>query len=432
MNLRLFFFWLFVAFCFSEVRAQHRVILISIDGLQPAAVADDRWPLPFLHQFRDEGFFVPEVQSTHPSMTYPAHTTIITGVPPREHGIHCNRVFQFNRKESQLYHWYADSIRAKTLWQAVKEKGGTTASLQWPVSTGCPYIDYNVPEYFSAVKTEVGAFNYLRPYCTPSGFLKELEEEATGRLSDTTMRADSYEYDAKTAYMVNYIENRYKPDLLTVHFITTDYKQHQTGPHSRETQQAFASVDNAIGLIVENLTYTRQLDSVTLVITGDHGFVEAQRKIYPNVWLVQAGMLSDTLGGNWQACFHALGAASYLYVNPTLKLKQRKKCIEKVIRLLEQQPDSIRQWYDILTPDSIALLGGDPQADLCLSTKPGAGCGNNRTGNAFLAVKGGMHGYMTNCTPTCLILYGAKARQNDLPEVHSLNDVFPLVEKLLK
>lgn len=413
--------------------ARQRVILVTIDGLEPSKLTDNSQPLPFLHQYRDEGYFLPEVQSVCPSMTYPAHTSIITGVTPRQHGIHCNRVFQYNRAEPLQYHWYADSIQVPTLWQWVKEHGGTTASLFWPVSTGSPYIDYNVPEYYPATKTEIGAMDYIRPVCTPAGFLDELEREATGRLTDTTLRANSYEYDAKTAYMANYIENRYRPDLLTVHLITTDYKQHATGLHSAETRQAYASADNAIGLLVENLQYTHQLDSVTLVVTGDHGFVEAQCRLRPNVWLVQAGLLSAQPGGDWKACFHSVSAASYLYLNPALTARQKQRTLQHIRQLLSQQPDSIGQWYTVLEPDSVSRLGGDPQAALCLSAQPGAGCSNQRIGQPFEYVHGGYHGYMQPCTPTCLLVYGGPAvRTRKMPPVHSLLDVSALIKSLLQ
>ena len=186
-------------------------------------------------------------------MTYPAHTTLVTGSAPLDHGIHCNRQFQFNRAEPALYNWYADSIRTKTLWQTVKEKGGTTASVFWPVTTGSKWIDFNLPEYFPTTKVNISGMDYIRPVCTPANIMAELEREATGHLSDTTLRAGSFQYDAKVASMVNYLTNRYKPDFMTVHLVTTDYKQHEAGIYSFETQQSVAAADHAIGLILENL-----------------------------------------------------------------------------------------------------------------------------------------------------------------------------------
>ena len=109
--------------------ARQRVILITIDGLRSDILANASQPAPFLHELMQNSIYVPNVIGVNPTMTYPAHTTLVTGSAPLDHGIHCNRQFQFNKAEPALYNWYADSIRTKTLWQTVKEKGGTTASV---------------------------------------------------------------------------------------------------------------------------------------------------------------------------------------------------------------------------------------------------------------------------------------------------------------
>lgn len=414
-----YLFLLICALTVLSVKAQrHSVILITIDGMRPEVITGEHMPSPFLKMMlkAQDHIYVDRVIGVAPSMTYPAHTSIITGEQPLAHGIHCNRVFQFNRDELTLYNMWADSIKVPTLWQWVKERGGTTASIFWPVSTGSQWIDYNVPEYYPTPGSgwQGGAMDFIRPVCTPTGLLEELEREATGRMTDATLRSNSFEYDAKTAYMTNYLVNTYRPDLVTVHLITTDYAQHETGLDSDRTLQAVASSDNAIGLILENLEYKHLLDSTTIIVCGDHGFTEARWQLRPNVLLTQAGLLSATPGGNWQCCFSSSGGASYLYLNPSLKKKQRTSCLKKVQELFEQQPDSIRSLYQLLSPDEIIRLGGDPSAALCLSTVAGTGCSNSRTGSWFAPQSGGYHGYMNGCDPTSLLIFGAGAKDPQL------------------
>jgi len=391
--------------------ARQRVILITIDGLRNDILTNASQPAPFLHELMLKSIYVPNVIGVNPTMTYPAHTTLVTGSAPLDHGIHCNRQFQFNRAESALYNWYADSIRTKTLWQTVKEKGGTTASVFWPVTTGSKWIDFNLPEYFPTTRVTVSGMNYIRPVCTPADIMAELEREATGHLSDTTLRAGSFQYDAKVASMVNYLTNRYKPDFMTVHLVTTDYKQHETGIYSFETQQSVAAADHAIGLILENLEYTHQKDSVTIIVTGDHGFTQGRYRLHPNALLVSNGLLSELPGGNWQACFNSLGAAAYMYVNPKLTSKQKIRCIEKVRKILSEQPDSTRSLYNILSNEEILDIKGDPTAALCLAPVSGVGCSNERKGSFITNFKGGFHGYVylpgtKAYDPTSLIIHG--------------------------
>ena len=58
-----------------------------------------------------------------PTVTYPDHTTLITGVWPAEHGIVNNTVFDPKRTMDGAWYWYAGDIRVPTLWDAAHRKG---------------------------------------------------------------------------------------------------------------------------------------------------------------------------------------------------------------------------------------------------------------------------------------------------------------------
>src|SRR6187397_2318722 len=77
-------------------RLADHVILISIDGFRPAMYRDparEGLNLPTLTALRDAGSFAEGVQVSHPSMTYPSHTSMATGVAPARHGIVSNTIF---------------------------------------------------------------------------------------------------------------------------------------------------------------------------------------------------------------------------------------------------------------------------------------------------------------------------------------------------
>src|SRR5262244_3870926 len=115
------------------------VLMISIDGLRPDYVtAADKHGLkiPTLRRFVSEGAFAEGVQGVIPTVTYPSHTTLITGVWPAKHGILSNTIFDPLRTGQSAWYWYAEDIRSPTLWDAAATAGWTTASLQWPVSVG--------------------------------------------------------------------------------------------------------------------------------------------------------------------------------------------------------------------------------------------------------------------------------------------------------
>jgi predicted AlkP superfamily pyrophosphatase or phosphodiesterase len=292
-----------------------KVILITIDGMRSEMVTDSIMPSACLKMMREKGLFVKKIKGITPTATYPSHTTIITGELPSKHNIYYNSHFVGNRNINMPY-WYSDSIKCTTIWERAHKKGLKVASFFWPVSTGCRYIDYNIPEFWSEEKVS-NQIDYIKTFCTPKGFLEELERESTGYLCPENFLPGSVNRDSKTACMVNYTINHYDPDLITVHLTTTDYAQHATGLSSERVYEAVESADNAISLILENLRSHNKMDSTAVIVCGDHGFTNVYTLICPNVWLVKERLLSETPGGGWKACFHGCGAMMFLYLKNT-------------------------------------------------------------------------------------------------------------------
>jgi predicted AlkP superfamily pyrophosphatase or phosphodiesterase len=106
---------------------------------------------------------------------YPSHTTLINGVWPAVHGILANTTFDPRRENQGGWYWYAEDIRVATLWDAARQAGMTTASIQWPVSVGAR-VTWNIPEIWRANAPDDAKL--IRAVSTP-GLLAELEPEPT-------------------------------------------------------------------------------------------------------------------------------------------------------------------------------------------------------------------------------------------------------------
>jgi predicted AlkP superfamily pyrophosphatase or phosphodiesterase len=95
------------------------MMLISIDGLKPEAVldaADHGLKVPNLRAFLTDGAYATRVRGVLPTLTYPSHMTLMSGVSPAKHGIYANTTFDpFNRNDRGWY-WYAEDGRVATLW----------------------------------------------------------------------------------------------------------------------------------------------------------------------------------------------------------------------------------------------------------------------------------------------------------------------------
>src|SRR5664279_1109642 len=97
------------------------VLLISIDGLRPADIANANQRglhVSTLRRFLKEGAYASDVHGVLPTITYPSHTTLLTGVAPAQHGILSNLTFDPLIKNQQGWYWYAEDIRVATLWDA--------------------------------------------------------------------------------------------------------------------------------------------------------------------------------------------------------------------------------------------------------------------------------------------------------------------------
>ena len=129
--------------CFFSSYSQHDryVVLISIDGFRPDFYLDKKWSAPNLRLMMKNGTSAKGVRSVFPSVTYPSHTTIITGAYPAKHGIYYNA--PVDGKKGQWY-WEESYIKVPTLWDAVHDAGLSSGSVMWPVTVGAP-IDYNFP-----------------------------------------------------------------------------------------------------------------------------------------------------------------------------------------------------------------------------------------------------------------------------------------------
>ena len=407
----------------AKDKSRH-VILITIDGMRKEMVTDSVMPAPNLKRIKENGLFVERIYGITPTATYPSHTTIITGKKPNEHAIYYNSPF-LNNEAASVSYWYADSIKAPTIWDRVSESGMIVASLFWPVSVGAKSIHYNIPEFWSVTPVD-NQLEFLKPFCTPAGLLGELEVEATGKINHENFGAGSLTRDAKTAHMANYIMNKYRPNFMSIHLITTDYAQHATGLNSERTYAAVGGADHAVGLIIENLERNKLLENTTVIVCGDHGFVDTNVSISPNTWLVEEGLLTPNRGEEWEACFHGAGAMMFLY----LKEPDNKQALKKVFDKLDSLPSDVRSLFRIIEKKELAELGCDPKVEMAIEPINGVAVTNNRTGNDVLVKRGGKHGYSSGIDPTTLVAFG-KGVDKEVIESMQQTGIYSLVLELL-
>jgi predicted AlkP superfamily pyrophosphatase or phosphodiesterase len=382
-----------VAWCAAGVAPADRdgsplLVVISIDGLRPDYItaADEHGAkVPNLRRFLKEGAYADGVEGVVPTVTYPSHTTLMTGVWPAKHGILANTTFDPLQKNYQGWYWYAEDIRVPTLWDAAAKAGRTTASVQWPVTVGA-HINWNIPEFWRA-NTEDDA-KLLRAVSTP-GLLAEAQGEL-GAYSggvDTTVEADKN----RGRYAAWILEKKH-PRLLTLHLIALDHIEHETGPFSVESVAVLEGLDAVIGSVRE-AAERRAPGLAYIAVVSDHGFArtEAQLNLYPafrdaKLFTVDdKGKITD-----WRAMPWVTGGSAAI----VLKDPGDPEILTEVHELLAKLRDDPANGIDsVLDGNELHKRGGYPTASFFVSLKPGWRTGSALDGAVLTKTKlGGTHG----------------------------------------
>jgi predicted AlkP superfamily pyrophosphatase or phosphodiesterase len=410
-------------------RPADHVVLISVDGLRPEFYLDNSWPAPMLQQMRREGAHAEAVRSVFPSVTYPAHTTIITGTQPAEHGIYYNSPFEPDGQTGRWY-WEESAIQVPTLWDAAHQAGLGTASVFWPVSVGAP-IDWNLPEIWPLDWEKVDFTDPLRRHATPKGLVEELEREATGRLTPQNFSFGRLTLDDRSAEMAAYLLASRKPGLLTVHLIGVDNSQHAEGRAGATLPRALAALDRCVARIVEAAEQVGILQRTAFIITGDHGFIDVHTRISPNIWLIDAGLMSSSPDrGDWRATVHNTSAAGFLF----LAEPEDSETLATVRSILDSQPAEVRSLFRVLEVAEMARLRGAPDATLGLAPLPGAYISSSVEPPAVQPTDGASHGFLPDLSPeiyTGLVAWGAGIEPGASVSMLGLDQIAPLVSSLL-
>jgi predicted AlkP superfamily pyrophosphatase or phosphodiesterase len=365
------------------------VLLISVDGLKPEAVFQAQQHglrLPNLIQLSHDGVFSPGVRGVLPTVTYPSHTTLLTGVSPAKHGIVANTTFDPMNKNAQGWYWYAEDIKVPTLWDAAHAAGLSTASVYWPISVGAT-IDYNLPQIW---RTGTPDDLKLQRALSTSGLEPELVA-ALGRYPggmEETVDAD----EVRTRFAIRILESKH-PAFMTVYLTGLDTEQHKSGPFSASSNAVLERLDALVGQL---RTAAEKVSSGAYTcVVSDHGFASVQHDVNLYSAFHDAKLFSLDRHNNitaWKAMpWPAGGAAAIMLADG-----KDEQTFEKVDVLLHQLATDPANGIDrILTHDELLREGGFPEAAFFVSFKIGYELGYGFKSPLVSApTNGGMHGYL--------------------------------------
>ncbi|HWO00799.1 MAG TPA: ectonucleotide pyrophosphatase/phosphodiesterase [Blastocatellia bacterium] len=414
-----------------QPRPDAHVIMISIDGLIPEYYTQPSrlgLRVPNLTKMKLGGSYADGVEGVFPSVTYPAHTTLITGVRPATHGIVNNRVFEApTAPQTGEWYWFSEALMTETLWSIAKKAGLVTANVGWPVTVGAD-IDYSVPEIKDPSESPAGDKSRKRvlQYSTPGLIEKAMAAAGAGADSST---------DGRRAAISEYIITSYKPNLMLIHFIELDGAHHDNGPRSAAALPFAERMDQYVGRVIEASRKAGIFDQTTFFLVSDHGFAEVNKKYEPGVVLVKEKLITLDSGGkpvDWKAAVWSAGGSCAIVLKDPNDKETAAKVTAVFTKIASAEKSPINR---VLNQPDLKKLGAIPNALLMLDAAPGYAFDGALTGPETHDSKNyrGTHGQLPSRAEmrSSLIVYGATARVGARMSIVRMVDIAPTAAAVL-
>lgn len=214
------------------------VVMLSIDGLNVSALGQGNSPT--LDRLAGDGVTAQWMTPSYPTVTFPNHYSMVTGMRPDRHGIIHNQIEdaqlgRFELKDRQALadaRWWSD---ATPLWVQA-ERAGLRAAVQAYPGSDAPI----------------------------GGELVQLRQSFD----------ESISLDQRARTLLEWLALPQRPHLVMGYFEQVDQAGHYYGPNSPQYAKALRAVDAAVGAVVEGLREQGQLARTNLIVVSDHGMAE--------------------------------------------------------------------------------------------------------------------------------------------------------------
>jgi hypothetical protein len=279
MNAKFCAFLLIAAAVAQAQAPRGKVVVISLDGFPAYALEDPKLPVPTLRRLMRNGAHA-TMTTVNPTVTWPNHTTMVTGVHADRHGLLANgtitRTGGWPPIKVEPYIEKTKMVHAPTVYDAAHGAGLTTAQVDWVAIENAPTITWAFREWPSAEGT------------------LEKEMLAQGAIAPADLegftKANIVFRDQIWTRAGEFLIRNHKPDLLLFHLLTLDSEHHTYGPNTLAGRTAIAFLDSCVERLVNAVEAAGLADRTTFVIVSDHGFKAYKSQIRANIALQQAGL----------------------------------------------------------------------------------------------------------------------------------------------
>ena len=379
------------------------------------------------------GALIKNVESVYPSLTYPAHVTIVTGKYPKNHGVINNTVLDFKNDNPDWY-WYRKYIKGDTIFDLAEKSGMKTCSILWPV-TARSKITYNMPEIFCTKRYDnqilksalAGSKIYQVNMNKRFGYLRQgMEEPYLDNFATEVAKKTIREL---------------KPNLILLHLIDSDSQKHKYGIENKEVIESLKHHDERLGEIIESLKLAGIYEDSTIIALGDHSQINVNNVIKLNSILMKNDLIN--VNGNkiksYKAIAKSCDGSSYIYLKNKNDVETRKKVRDILNELKNKYSNVIEEVYN---NEEIKNLGADINASFMIEAKRGYYFIDDFLGEAIEVIDESSkikhklrasHGYLPSRDnyKTFFIAYGKTIKKGVVLEKGKLINHGPTIAKIL-
>ncbi|MBE6049732.1 MAG: alkaline phosphatase family protein [Clostridium sp.] len=338
------------------------MIIISFDAVSSKDIEIIQ-TLPNFKTIIEKGSLIKNVESVYPTLTYPAHATIVTGKYPKNHGIIDNTLFKAGDFSPNWY-WYRKSIKGDTIYDLAQKKGLKTCSLLWPV-TGKSNINYNFPEIFP---TKPYHNQVLMSLLSGSPIYEYKLNNKFGHIRKGITQPALDDFVLECA---KYTIEKYTPELMLIHFTDVDTNRHLNGYMGKEIKESLYRHDKRLGEIIEALKLKGIYEDTNIVALGDHSSVDVTSFIRINSVLKEKGFIECNDSNkiyDYDVYCKSLDGSAYIYLNGGNKSTLKTE-VYSFLKCLKEKYDFAIE--EVIDKDEISRRGGDIKASFMLEAKKG-------------------------------------------------------------
>lgn len=317
-----------------EGEEMNKVVVISIDSFISADIETFK-KSKNISKLLEKAAIVRDIECIYPTLTYPCHVSIATGVYPDKHGIAHNEVLQIEAAKAD-WNWWAKDIKVPTIIDLAKEKGYKTATVTWPVMCSSS-ADYNIGEIWAptpdADPTEI--FDSAN-----SPEVKHIFERHKHMLN--WMKTPAFDNFAQECACD--IIKEYTPDLMLVHFSYLDHQRHNEGVETHKVLKAIDFIDERVGKVMEACKEAGIYENTNFVLLGDHGQINVKKIFNMNTVLKDMGYITtdeNNIARDYKIYAHSCAFSAHVYCK-NISVDEAYKVLKDI---QERYPQYIEKVY---------------------------------------------------------------------------------------